>query len=448
MLTSPASFTEQQRLEMQSAAEEAGFTDIRMGCELQALCDRWLKEDDAVSAVDSALFVNWDAGRMECRLVQLQPNGWVMDPRVGCRLLSVGFDSLDDRLARYVLEKLSYVKNVNNMSWPELLMRVRELRLRLSAGREDEILSIAIGRQTVNVGISYAEFKTMADVDIVRVSSALRAVYKRIPDEVKPKVIMLAGEAVNMPGVVKSIAASLGLPVLFRHKREDVALTAAELLLKNCADEINDGDDEFNGEPEDFNIDVELFCAVCDGNVEKVRTLLCHPGAAVNIMTEEGSTLLHMAVLTDTDEITRMLLAAGANPNVVDNMGLSPLWNAVSAERWNCVALLIENGADANATDAEGWTLLHRAAANSHLKELDVLLSIPQVEVNSTTPDNETALYVAAAAGNRRAVEMLLSVQSIDLEIRDSMLNFTALEIAEFNNFADCAELLRAAGAR
>ncbi len=448
MLTYPASFTAVQRQDMHAAAAAAGFTDIHMESELYALGSRWLAEGDEVAAVDRALLVNWDAGRMECALLQAQAEGLGLDPRVGGRLLSVGFESLDERLARYVIDKLSQINNVNNHSWPELLTCVHDLRLRLMATRTDEILSIAIGRQMVKVGISYAEFKAMADVDIQRVASALRAVYKRIPDDKKPKVIMLTGEAVHMPGAAKSIAASLELPVHIRNNRADVALASAKILSTLCEDDAGGKkDDDLIDAPEDFNIDVELFGAVWEGDVEKVRDLLRHPDVSVNIMTEDGTTLLHMAVLADSDEIMQLLLAAGACPNVVDNMGLSPLWNAVSSERWNCAGQLINAGADVNAKDAEGWTLLHRAAVNCYLPVLEVLLTIPNLDVNCTTPDNETALYIAASAGNSRVVERLLSVQGIALDIRDNMLNFTALEIADFYNHTECADLLRAATA-
>lgn len=445
MLTCPASFTEVQRQEMRAAAEAAGFTDIRMLTELHALASRWQVEDDAVSAVESALLVNWDAGRMECRLLQAQEDGLGFDPRVGCYLLSVGFESLDVRLARYIIDKLNQVKNVNKLSWPELLTRVRELRLRLMANRADDILSIEIGRQLVKISISYAEFKAMADVDILRAASALRAVYKRIPESVKPKVIMLAGEAVNMPGLKKTIANSLGLPVHFRHNRADIALSSAELL---CEDDDVDIDDDQTDEPGDVNIDVALFCAVWDGNVEKVRALLRRPDASANIMTEDGTTLLHVAVLADTGELTQLLLKAGADPNAVDGMGLTPLWNAVSAERWDCAGQLIKCGADVNAKDSDGWTLLHRAAGNNHLQVLAVLLTLSDLDVNCTNGDNETALYIAAAAGNSQAVELILAVPGVDLSIRDNSLGFTALEVADFNNHVGCVELLRAADAR
>ncbi|MDO5464179.1 MAG: ankyrin repeat domain-containing protein [Akkermansia sp.] len=435
ILTCPASFTEVQRQEMRAAAEAAGFTDIRMITELHALASRWLAEDDAVDGVQGALLVNWDAGRMECRLLQAQEDGLGFDPRVGCYLLSVGFESLDVRLARYIIDKLNQVKNVNKLSWPELLTRVRELRSRLMANRADDILSIEIGRQLVKICISYAEFKVMADVDILRAASALRAVYKRIPESAKPKVIMLTGEAVNMPGLKKTIANSLGLPVHFRHNRADIALESAELLIGNPLPDEPD---------EPANIDVELFCAVWDGNVEKVRELLRRPEAEVNIMTEDGTTLLHAAVQADTCELTQLLLAAGADPNVVDNMGLTPLWNAVSAERWDCAGQLIKGGADVNAKDSDGWTLLHRAAANNHLQVLAVLLTIPNLDVNCTNDENETALYIAAAAGNSQAVEQILAVPGVDLSIRDNSLGFTALEVADFNNHVGCVELLRA----
>ena len=437
MLTCPASFTAVQRQEMCAAAKAAGFTDIRVGSELQALGSRWLAEKNAMSDVESALFVNWDAGRMECRLMHVHEDGLSFDPRVGCHLLSVGFDSLDEQLARYTLDKLSQIRNVNKLSWPGLLTCVRELRQRLMASRTDENLCVEIGDERVKVCVGYAEFKTIADVHIQRVISALCSVYKRIPDVSKPKVVMVTGEAVYMPGVLRSIAAALMLPVHYRHHRADVAFASAELLSNLPSDR----DDE----PEEVDIDVELFEAVWEGNVEKVRALLRHPEVAVNIMTEDGITLLHMAVHTNTDEIMQLLLAAGADPNVVDNMGLSPLWNAVSSERWNCAGHLIKAGADVNGKDAEGWTLLHRSVADCHLAVLEVLLTIPEVDVNCTTPDNETALYLAAAAGNSRVVELLLSVPGINLDIRDNMLNFTALEIAELYNFTDCANLLRAA---
>jgi ankyrin repeat protein len=53
--------------------------------------------------------------------------------------------------------------------------------------------------------------------------------------------------------------------------------------------------------------------------------------------------------------------------------GITPLIQAAAFGRTNIARTLIAHGASVNAADQEGWTALHKAAANKHLDIIRML---------------------------------------------------------------------------
>ena len=54
-----------------------------------------------------------------------------------------------------------------------------------------------------------------------------------------------------------------------------------------------------------------------------------------------------------------MLVANGANPNLLDGNGVSPLTRAVLSQNQELVKLLVEKGAKINALDGDGYLPFH-----------------------------------------------------------------------------------------
>lgn len=81
-------------------------------------------------------------------------------------------------------------------------------------------------------------------------------------------------------------------------------------------------------------------------------------GADASIVFDDGSTLLHMAVLTERDgDIIRYLAQAGAPVNAQNAFQQTPLFQAAYNENADQIAALIEVGADPKIKDADGKTI-------------------------------------------------------------------------------------------
>eukprot|EP00960_Hanusia_phi_P001275 35531-Hanusia_phi.AAC.1 len=69
------------------------------------------------------------------------------------------------------------------------------------------------------------------------------------------------------------------------------------------------------------------------------------------------------------------------------------------------------------AEDGEGWSPLHKAAANGRTEQLRKLIALG-AQVNSRTKNGRTALYLAAVDGSEECVELLLANEA-DPSIRN-----------------------------
>ncbi|KAI9315378.1 poly polymerase catalytic domain-containing protein [Dichotomocladium elegans] len=114
------------------------------------------------------------------------------------------------------------------------------------------------------------------------------------------------------------------------------------------------------------NREPPLFAAVRGAFLPVVETLI-NRGAYVNAKNDEGTTALHLAILTKKYPVIKLLLEHGAYVGVADKYGRTPLHCAIQCSKSMINAsmrverLLLEKGADINATDILGRTPLHIA---------------------------------------------------------------------------------------
>lgn len=84
------------------------------------------------------------------------------------------------------------------------------------------------------------------------------------------------------------------------------------------------------------------------------RKLLLQAGADPNVKTANGSTLLHLAVQKDNEEVINTLLEYNANTNIFDKMEQAPLYYAKSNK---IRRILLENGANPDEKPYLHWAL-------------------------------------------------------------------------------------------
>jgi ankyrin repeat protein len=95
----------------------------------------------------------------------------------------------------------------------------------------------------------------------------------------------------------------------------------------------------------------EIFNAVKNNDLEKVKVLIEKDASLVNIKDEAGNTPLHHAAIIGSIETIKLLLSKGADINARNTQLNTPLHEAIQSKKENISALLIEKGADLNKTN-------------------------------------------------------------------------------------------------
>jgi len=159
-----------------------------------------------------------------------------------------------------------------------------------------------------------------------------------------------------------------------------------------------------------------LHVALEEGHEEMVRFLVAR-GANVNARTagkwnRTGVTPLHLAAGRGDRGLVEFLIGRGADINACNREGDPPLLFAAMTGRGDAVQVLVEAGADATVKDTAGRTLLHLAVqaldSGGATGTLGPLIA-GGINVNAKTEAGFTALHFAARNGHVRAAELLLA---------------------------------------
>ncbi|KAJ5657428.1 uncharacterized protein N7484_001077 [Penicillium longicatenatum] len=159
---------------------------------------------------------------------------------------------------------------------------------------------------------------------------------------------------------------------------------------------------------------------------------------------EEELTPLHIAVKSESVDMTDLLLSYTATPNIVDDKGMTPLSFACKLGNLRLVKALLEKNADIDSVDKDGKTPLHFASSGEHLEVVGLLL---KRGVNPNIEDDKkmTPVLFACKMGNLQIVKALLA-EKADLRSVDEDGN-TSLHLAAFGGHPEVVGLLLENGA-
>ncbi|MBH5362630.1 ankyrin repeat domain-containing protein [Wolbachia endosymbiont of Kradibia gibbosae] len=134
-----------------------------------------------------------------------------------------------------------------------------------------------------------------------------------------------------------------------------------------------------------------LHYAVLSGR--EMVELLIKEGANINMVSEDGPTLLHYAAaFSDKREVVELLIKEGANVDAVNKVKNTPLHAATLSGKREVVELLIGEGAHIDAIDDNGNTPLSWAAEHSQKGVIESLLekgaNIDVIDGDGNTPLN------------------------------------------------------------
>jgi len=153
--------------------------------------------------------------------------------------------------------------------------------------------------------------------------------------------------------------------------------------------------------------EMTIFEAAAAGEVERVERLIAN-NAAVNGVSADGWTPLHLASFFGHARIVELLLAHGADvaATSTNSNGNTPLHAALAANHTFVAGLLLGAGSDVNAADAAGWRPLHLAAANNSLDTMKTLIA-QGADVHAANAQGQTALALTQEKNLREASTLL-----------------------------------------
>jgi ankyrin repeat protein len=153
---------------------------------------------------------------------------------------------------------------------------------------------------------------------------------------------------------------------------------------------------------------LSLFEAAAAGELERAERLVGESPSAINAYSDDGWTPLHLAAFFGHAKIVELLLAKGADVTArsANATANTPLHAALASNHQLTAGLLIGAGADLDAADGGGWRPLHLAAAGSALDTMKTLIA-QGADIRVTNRDGLTPLALAQQKNHREAIALL-----------------------------------------
>ena len=155
--------------------------------------------------------------------------------------------------------------------------------------------------------------------------------------------------------------------------------------------------------------ELDVFEAATLGDLDRLTALLDADPSSVAARSGDGFTPLHLAAFFGQTDAVSLLVARGSE---VDARGTgwmigTPLHAAASARHLDAARFLLDAGADPNARQAGDFTPLHGAAHNGDAALVELLLSLG-ADPTRTTEDGKDAIGCAEESGDLATIEALV----------------------------------------
>lgn len=156
---------------------------------------------------------------------------------------------------------------------------------------------------------------------------------------------------------------------------------------------------------------IDVFAAAALGRLGDLQTTL-GDRTAVNSLSYDGWTPLHLASFFGHREAAEMIIDAGGHVSALSTNSLknTPLHAAAAGGHADIALLLIERGADVAVADAGGHTPLHIAAENGLVDVVKALLA-RGADPLAVDAEDKTPLSRAAAKNRDAVVDAINAAQ-------------------------------------
>lgn len=248
---------------------------------------------------------------------------------------------------------------------------------------------------------------------------------------------MLGPENQSAGSVIFYILTTLEAVIYFIQTNENLSLKKHQLVLPKKVDEISTLDDYLH----------HLFQYVKDNNEIQLAQLINVSYSSFIARTtsesSEESSLCHPLCSCSTCKLK--IEESLSNVNLKSQSGLTMLHIASAYNVPKMISILLNHGADVNSKDLKGWTALHYSAQRGHQKVLFLLLH-GKSNINAVTYYQQSPLLLATMNGHDCCVKALLYFADhaslpIDLNSTDCDGN-TALHFASQAGFDAIVESL------
>lgn len=166
----------------------------------------------------------------------------------------------------------------------------------------------------------------------------------------------------------------------------------------------------------------ELLSILETNNTARLQAYI-NRGLAVTVpITDEGYTILHLAVLMAGDKrpMVRFLLGHRAPVNAHTTEGNTALHYACETGNIGCVTELLAAGANPHQANNDGMTALHLASTYGRTSVVALLLAQPNIQVDPLENScNATPLHMASIMGQVEAVRLLVA-KSAQIDARNN----------------------------
>jgi len=154
--------------------------------------------------------------------------------------------------------------------------------------------------------------------------------------------------------------------------------------------------------------DFDFFEAAASGQLDFVKKHLENEPGILNQFAVDGFTALGLSCFFNQEEIAKFLLEKGADPNIASNndFKVAPLHSAAAISQIEIVNILLQNGANVNAQQSSGVTALHSAAHNGATKIVKLLLK-NGADKTAKTKDGKSVLDFATEGNFTKIINLI-----------------------------------------
>ena len=184
------------------------------------------------------------------------------------------------------------------------------------------------------------------------------------------------------------------------------------------------------------------------GNASAVMEILATAGADLNARNKRRQTGLHISVNKGHVDSVRSLLQHGCHSSLQDSEGDTPLHDAISKNRDDMTSLLLKHGADISLSNNAGFNCVQHASLRGNLSSLQLMLlniSRPWI-VDEKKDDGYTALHLACLNNHIKVVKCLVEFGKANPDLLN-VNQQSALHLAVERRHEDIVETLVTAGA-